>query len=70
MTELKPCPGCGSDKLRRVKGMQTAFVVCDDCDKIGPQSPPVVPSGLADWDTAQWMGDQYWNAIPREESEG
>lgn len=36
MTELKPCPFCGSKKVRVVTSITAGYVLCDECDAEGP----------------------------------
>lgn len=53
MSELLPCPSCGSDELF-IEGKRICQVRCGSCDMVGP---------AGEWDE----GINRWNSFPRAE---
>ncbi len=39
MTELKPCPFCGSKEVEMQGNSHHSWVVCDNCSTEGPVAP-------------------------------
>ncbi|MDO4953350.1 MAG: Lar family restriction alleviation protein [Synergistaceae bacterium] len=68
MTNLKPCPFCGSKDLRAVKFTNNhASVVCDKCFTYGPESKNEA-AAIKTWNRRRTMTNREWlNTLTDEE---